>query len=48
MNNFITDYRADPANQGGSRDDTMQAWMWLKSEPGPNTYPEYRRLKTPS
>ena len=45
MNNFITDFRADPANRGVSRDHMMQAWMWLKSQPGPNTYAEYRQLK---
>lgn len=44
MNNFVTDFRADPVNAGTSREEVMDAWMWLKQQPGPNTYAEYRRL----
>ena len=44
MNNFITDFRADPANAGIPRKAALNAWMWLKAQPGPNTYAEYRRL----
>jgi len=44
MNNFITDFRADPANAGISRKDALKAWNWLKAQPGPKTYAEYRRL----
>lgn len=46
MNNFITDFNADPANSNIGRDETMKAWMWLKSQPGPNTYAEYCKLKS--
>lgn len=46
MNNFVTDFRADPANEGITHDDVMAAWHWLKDRPGPNTYLEYRRLRT--
>ncbi|HVX47351.1 MAG TPA: SAP domain-containing protein [Mycobacteriales bacterium] len=46
MNNFITDFRTDSANDPGvPRDAVMSAWMWLKQQPGPNTYAEYRRLR---
>ena len=44
MNNFFTDFRADPANDGIPRKEALNAWMWLKAQPGPNTYAEYRRL----
>ncbi|MEO1017308.1 MAG: SAP domain-containing protein [Pseudomonadota bacterium] len=44
MNNFITDFRADPVNDGVPRDAILTAWTWLKSRPGPNTYAEYCRL----
>lgn len=44
MNNFITDFRADPANAGIPRKDVLEAWNWLKAQPGPKTYAEYRRL----
>ena len=44
MNNFITDFRADPANAGISRDEVLKAWNWLKAQPGPNTYHEFRNL----
>lgn len=45
MNNFITDYRADLANPQVSRDQLMLEWQWLKEQPAPKTYAEYRRLK---
>ena len=44
MNNFITDFRADPANAGIPRKDALKAWKWLKVQPGPKTYAEYRHL----
>lgn len=43
MNNFITDFRADPANAGVSRADVLKAWEALKRKPGPKTYEEYRK-----
>ena len=48
MNNFITAFRADPANTGIPREAMMQAWMWLKAQPGPNTYAEFCRLESPT
>ena len=47
MNNFITDFRADPSNAGIPRKEALKAWMWLKAQPGPKTYAEYRRLTLP-
>ena len=47
MNNFITDFWADPANAGIPRKDVLKAWNWLKAQPGPKTYAEYRRLPLP-
>lgn len=47
MNNFITDFRADPANAGIPRKETLKAWNRLKAQPGPKTYAEYRRLTLP-
>jgi hypothetical protein len=44
MNNFITDFRADPARAETPREEIIKAWMWLKQQPGPNTYVEYQRL----
>lgn len=42
FNNFITDYRADPANKGRSRADAVAAWEHIKSVPGPKTYAAYK------
>ena len=47
MNNFITDFRADPANAGIPREEALKVWNWLKARPGPKTYAEYRRLIFP-
>ncbi|MDE2771912.1 MAG: SAP domain-containing protein [Bacteroidota bacterium] len=44
MINFITDFWADPANAGIPRKEVLDAWMWLKVQPGPETYAQYRRL----
>ncbi len=41
FNNFITDFRADPANKGKSRADAVGAWEHVKSVPGPKTYAAY-------
>ncbi len=41
FNNFITDFRADPANEGQSRADAVAAWERIKSIPGPKTYAAY-------
>ncbi|KZL09100.1 hypothetical protein PsAD2_04104 [Pseudovibrio axinellae] len=41
MNNFITDFRNDPANAGVPRAEILEAWEVLKRQPGPNTYEEY-------
>jgi len=45
MNNFMTDYRADPSVPQVSHKELMAKWMWLKRQPGPNTYAEYKRLQ---
>ncbi len=45
MNNFITDLRADPVNSEMTRDEVQQEWRWLKKQPGPKTYAEYKRLR---
>lgn len=45
MNNFITDYRADSSAPQVSHKELMDKWMWLKRQPGPNTYAEYKRLQ---
>ena len=44
FNNFITDFRADPANKGKSRADAVAAWEQIKSVPGPKTYAAYAVL----
>ena len=41
FNNFMTDFRADPANKGKSRADAVAAWEYIKSAPGPKTYAAY-------
>ena len=41
FNNFITDFRADPANEGKSRADAVAAWEHIKSISGPKTYAAY-------
>jgi hypothetical protein len=43
MNNFLSDFRADPANKQISRDDALKAWERLKAHFGPKTYEEYKR-----
>jgi len=45
LNNFITDYRSEPVNANTTRAQILEAWMWLKTQPGPNTFAEFRRLK---
>ena len=47
MNNFVTDFMADPANAGISRKEVLNAWNWLKAQPGPNTYGEFCNLVPP-
>lgn len=47
MNNFITDFMADPTNAGTSRKEVLKAWNWLKEQPGPKTYDEFRDLISP-
>jgi hypothetical protein len=42
MNNFFTDFRADPANAGRSRTEMMTAWNALKLAKGPKTYAFYK------
>ena len=44
FNNFITDFRADPANEGKGRADAVAAWEHIKSVPGPKTYAAYAAL----
>ena len=45
MNNFMTDYRADSSAPQVPHEELMAKWMWLKRQPGPNTYAEYKRLQ---
>ncbi len=47
MNNFITDFMADPVNADVSRKEVLNAWNWLKAQPGPNTYSEFCNLVSP-
>ena len=44
-NNFVTDFKADPANKGKSRADAVAAWERIKSVPGPKTYDAYAALE---
>lgn len=46
MNNFITDFRADPANSSSSREEIMTAWERLKSTRGPKTYEAFKGLES--
>jgi hypothetical protein len=43
MNNFLSDFRADPANKEISRAEALKAWERLKARAGPKTYDEYKR-----
>ena len=45
FNNFVTDFKADPANKGKSRADAVVAWECIKSVPGPKTYEAYAALE---
>ncbi len=45
FNNFVTDFKADPANKGKSRADAVAAWECIKSAPGPKTYEAYAALE---
>lgn len=45
FNNFVTDFKADPANKDKSRADAVAAWECIKSVPGPKTYEAYAALK---
>jgi hypothetical protein len=42
MNNFLSDFRADPANAKISRAEALKAWEKLKAHAGPKTYEEYK------
>lgn len=44
MNNFITEFLADPVNEGTSREEVLKAWEVLKATPGPKTYDAYKKL----
>ncbi|MYE04203.1 MAG: hypothetical protein F4Y00_04445 [Bacteroidetes bacterium SB0662_bin_6] len=46
FNNFVTDFKADPANKGKSRADAVAAWKCIKSVPGPKTYEAYAALES--
>lgn len=37
-NQFIRDFFADPANQGKSREQAIEAWNHIKQQPGSNRY----------
>jgi len=41
MNNFITDFKGDPANEAFTRDAILLAWHRLKEHRGPKTYAEF-------
>lgn len=45
MNNFLTDFRADPANSEFSRKEAMDAWEQLKAADGPKTYQHWTTLR---
>ena len=45
FNNFVTDFKADPANKDKSRADAVAAWERIKSVPGPKTYEAYAALE---
>ena len=45
FNNFVTDFKADPANKSKSRADAVAAWECIKSVPGPKTYEAYAALE---
>ena len=45
FNNFVTDFKADPANKGKSRAHAVAAWERIKSVPGPKTYEAYAALE---
>ena len=45
FNNFITDYRGNPVNEGNSRTVAVAAWKRMKSVPGPKTFEAYAALK---
>ena len=44
FNNFVTDFKADPANRGKSQADAVAAWECIKAVPGPKTYDAYAAL----
>ena len=45
FNNFVTDFKADPANKRRNRRDAVAAWEHIKSVPGPKTYEAYAALE---
>ena len=45
MNNFITEFQADPINSGSTRNDVLKAWSVLKAASGLKTYEYYKKLK---
>ena len=45
MNNFATEYQADPRNSGATRTQILAAWENLKATPGPKTYEQYKKLR---
>ncbi len=42
MNNFISDFLADPDNDGKSKADAQTAWQFVKITLGPKTYSAYK------
>lgn len=42
FNNFITDFLADPVNQGKTKTDAVKQWELLKEQPIPKTYLDYK------
>ena len=46
MNNFITEFQADPVNSGSTRNDVLKAWNILKAASGPKTYEYYKNSRS--
>jgi hypothetical protein len=45
FNNFITDFLADPENEGKTRQKAMDEWERLKKMPVPKNYQEYKKFR---
>lgn len=45
FNNFITDFLADPENEGATRQEAMDEWERLKKMPVQKNYQEYKKFR---